>query len=350
MSETGKLIGRLLLYLTPPIIVALVIYLGMRYTLLEAVAPENNNPVVIEVKPGSRLKDVCEELKLKGLVRFGWSVSIISRLKGEDKKIEAGEYELRASMTPKEILAKLVSGEVVKRVVLLKEGMSIWELGAVAEQAGLVKADEVAAVLTDANLLSKAGISAKSFEGYLFPDTYHFSRPVKAERIVWTMMEEAEKRWRPEWTERALELNLTRHEILTLASIIEKESGNLEEQPLISSVFHNRLKKGMKLESDPTVVYGITDFDGVITKKHLREPHPYNTYVNFGLPPGPICNPGESAIKAALYPDPNSQYEFFVADGRGGHVFSANLKDHQAAVAQYRAFLRGLSEEQAEPQ
>lgn len=341
MSEAARVIGRLCLYLVPPVVVAVICYFGMKHTLLEAVDPSNSNPVVVEVQPGSKLRDICDELQKKGLVRYGWSISVISRFKGEDRKIDAGEYSLSPNMTPREILAKLVSGEVVKRKLLLREGMSVWELGPAAEEAGLIKADEINIGLVDPNLLMKAGIAAKSFEGYLFPDTYFFSRPVTSHRVIWTMMEQAEKRWKPEWSERAIELNLNRHEVLTLASIIEKESGNVDEQPLISSVFHNRLKKGMKLESDPTVVYGIKDFDGIITKKHLRDPHPYNTYVNFGLPPGPICNPGETSIKAALYPDPSSQYEFFVADGRGGHVFSVTLKEHQAAVQQYRAFLRG---------
>jgi UPF0755 protein len=154
------------------------------------------------------------------------------------------------------------------------------------------------------------------------------------------MLQEGEKRWKPEVNERAAQLGMTRHELLTLASIIEKESGNQREQPLISSVFHNRLRNGMKLESDPTVAYGIPDLNGQLLRKHLETEHPYNTYINFGLPPGPICNPGETAIQAALYPTPDSQYLFFVADGQGGHVFSTTLAEHNKAVAQYRALMK----------
>ena len=149
------------------------------------------------------------------------------------------------------------------------------------------------------------------------------------------MLEEGDKHWPSEFSDRANEINLSRHEITTLASIIEKESGNAEEQPLISSVFHNRLSNGMRLESDPTVIYGIKDFNGNLTRQDLHTPHPYNTYTNFGLPPGPICNPGETAIRASLYPK-ESPYLFFVANGKGSHVFSTTLQEHNEAVAKYQ--------------
>jgi UPF0755 protein len=149
------------------------------------------------------------------------------------------------------------------------------------------------------------------------------------------MLEQAEDKWLPEYSQRADEQQRTRHEILTLASIIEKESGNFEEQPIISSVFYNRLKEGMRLQSDPTVIYGIANFDGNLTRAHLETPGPYNTYMNFGFPPGPICNPGATAIHAALYPQ-ETEYLYFVGDGQGHHIFSTNLKDHNDAVNKYQ--------------
>ena len=149
------------------------------------------------------------------------------------------------------------------------------------------------------------------------------------------MLEEGEKRWIPEFTERADLLRMSRHEVLTFASIVEKESGNTSEQPLVSSVFHNRLQQGMRLQSDPTVIYGVPNFDGNLTKAHLETVTPYNTYTNPGLPPGPIANPGESAIRATLFPA-QTNFLFFVADGKGGHVFSTTLAEHNEAVRRYQ--------------
>jgi UPF0755 protein len=157
------------------------------------------------------------------------------------------------------------------------------------------------------------------------------------------MHAQLEKQWQPEWTQRVQIIEMTKHDILTLASIIEKESGNFDEQPVISSVFHNRLKKGMRLQADPTVIYGIKDFNGNITKKDLMTLTPYNTYMVEGLPPGPIANPGLSAIKAALYPT-DTNFLYFVGNGEGKHIFSESLEKHNEAVNRYQRG-RGASEE-----
>jgi UPF0755 protein len=183
--------------------------------------------------------------------------------------------------------------------------------------------------------LKELGIAGTSLEGYLFPDTYQFPRNTSAKKIVVAMNDQLQKRWLPEWDDRLKQLSMTKHQALTLASIIEKESGGVAEQPVISSVFHNRLKKGMKLQADPTVIYGIPNFNGNITKEDLQTPTPYNTYVITGLPPGPIANPGVSAIKAALYPV-TTNYLYFVANGQGGHIFSETLDDHNELVNAYQ--------------
>ena len=158
------------------------------------------------------------------------------------------------------------------------------------------------------------------------------------------MYEQFLRNWLPEYNQQAKELNFTVHEIITLASIIEKESGQATEQATISSVFHNRLKNGMRLDSDPTLVYGLQDFDGVVLDKHKLTDSAYNTYKILGLPKGPIANPGKTAIEAALNPV-ESQYLYFVADAKGGHVFSTNLNDHINAVNAYRAALRSRTEQ-----
>jgi len=218
-------------------------------------------------------------------------------------------------------------------MVTLKEGQTMLDLAVALEEAGVIKKEAFVPSLTDPDLLAKAGLNVSSFEGYLFPETYLFSRPIDAAHIIWRMLEEGEKRWTTEFANRADELRMSRHEILILASIVEKESGLADEQPRIASVFHNRLSQGMKLQADPTVIYGIPNFNGNITKENLQNAdNSYNTYMHFGLPPGPICNPSETAIHATLFPE-TTNYLFFVSDGNGRHLFSTTLQEHNENVA-----------------
>ena len=326
---------RLLLIILIPVLAAVGTFAYLRATFFSAINPEDSSPRLIEIKPEDTFSNVCDELIGKGVLRSCWGFNLMARLKGMDTKIRAGEYEMSPALRPTELLEKLVRGEFYKRIVLLKEGDSIWQLGKVVEKTGLLSEVEMNRGLIDPNLLVAAGIRAQSFEGYLFPETYYFNRPIDVHKILWRMLEESEKRWTEELSKRADELHMTRHEILTLASIIQKEAGNFEEMPKISSVFHNRLAQGMRLQSDPTVIYGIPNFDGNLTRAHLETPTPYNTYTNFGLPPGPICNPGEIALRAALYPE-KTEYLFFVADGSGGHYFSKTLQEHNQAVDRYQ--------------
>jgi UPF0755 protein len=183
--------------------------------------------------------------------------------------------------------------------------------------------------------MKKLNVPADSFEGYLFPDTYFFPRGVLAKDIITTMVNRFWTQFGVDWKERADELGLSVHEVITLASIIEKETGVSSERPIISSVFHNRLKKRMRLESDPTVIYGISDFDGNITRKHLDTHTPYNTYRIRGLPPGPIANPGAAAIESALFPA-ETDYLFFVSKKDRTHKFSTTILEHNRAVRKYQ--------------
>lgn len=326
---------RLVLIVLVPVLIGISTYRVLKFYFMQPVDPSDTTLKLVEIAPGQTFKKVAKTLEERQIIRTWWSVVVLSRLKKQDTHISAGEYQLSGSMTPKDVLAKLSSGDVFKRKVTVREGSSVWDVGALLEEAGIISKAEFNEGLVDTKLLAKAGIYGESFEGYLFPETYLFSRPIDAQKIIWTMLEEGEKRWSRDASLRADRIGMSRHEILTLASIIEKETGIIDEQPTISSVFHNRLKQGMKLQADPTVIYGISDFNGNLTKKDLETPSPYNTYLNFGLPPGPICNPGEDAINAALYPA-DTDYLFFVADGSGGHVFSATLKEHNEAVRKYQ--------------
>jgi UPF0755 protein len=334
-TQSGIFVARAALYLSVPLLSALCALFFFRSTFLTPVNPSDTKPRLFEIPPDSSVKTIAKSLEQGGYVKRWWAISYLSRMLGRDRRVSAGEYELSPSMTAVEILNKLVSGQTFERKVTFKEGASIWELGALLEEAGIISRAEFNAALTDRQLLTTAQIPSESFEGYLFPNTYFFSRPVTPRTIIFKMIEEGEGKWPDEFTNRADQLGLNRHQVLTLASIIEKESGNREEQPLVSSVFHNRLAKNMRLQSDPTVIYGIPEFNGDLTRADLERPSPYNTYTIDGLPPGPICNPGESAIRAALYPA-ETTYLYFVGDGQGAHVFSTTLTEHNAAVSRYQ--------------
>lgn len=325
---------RIILVLSVPALISLATFLFLRQVFLSPKDSEATKVEIVEVAPGKPFSEVARALHDKEILRYAWSIELLAQIMKADRSIKAGEYEVTAAMSPRQILEKMITGDVVKRVVTLLPGMTIKELPRLVESQGLMAADEFGQALKDPQLLVRAGIAASSFEGYLWPESYQFSRPISAWDIIFRMMEEAEKRWVPEFSVRAEELRLTRHEILILASIIEKEAGNKEEMPVISSVFHNRLKKGMRLQADPTIIYGLENFDGNIRDADKENPHPYNTYVHLGLPPGPICNPGEAAIRAALFPT-ETTYLFFVADGSGGHAFSTTYGEHQEAVKRY---------------
>jgi len=327
----------LILYIAIPAAAAAATFAALEYCFLLPISKAQTNPVIFDISEQESFSEISRHLEKQGLVRFSWAIKLLAQLKGQDTSIQAGEYELSASMAPMQILDKLASGKMVLRKITLKEGASVWEIGALLEQAGILPRIEFEKALADQALMKESDVTGNSFEGYLFPETYQFPRGTKPKKIIASMREQLEKTWQQEWTNRLEILKMTKHQVLTLASIIEKETGATDEQPIIASVFHNRLSKGMKLQADPTVIYGITDFSGNLTKDDLLTYSPYNTYVIDGLPPTPIASPGASAIKAALYPA-STEYLYFVADGQGRHVFSASLNEHNNAV---NTFQRG---------
>lgn len=326
----------LTLYCLIPTVVALVVYRQLDAFFFAPANPTQTTLESFEVAENANFKRVAQELETRGLVRNHWSISLFAKLKGQEGSIKAGEYELSPAMRPHEILEKLISGKCVQRRVTLKEGEAMAVLAPELERQGIISSQATfESSLRNPEIIQTLGIEGASVEGYLFPETYQFPRNTPPERIIRSMYEQLQKRWLPEWDLRLEQLKMTRHQIITLASIIEKESGAVSEQPLISSVFHNRLEKGMRLQADPTVIYGIPNFNGNLTKDDLLTPTPYNTYVISGLPPGPIGNPGISAIKAALYPA-ITDFLYFVANGNGTHVFSETLEDHNSSVGKYQ--------------
>jgi UPF0755 protein len=216
---------------------------------------------------------------------------MVARLKGYDKRLKAGEYALSATMTPIQIMEKLVKGKVKLYKLTVPEGLNIFQIANLVAEAGFAQNSSFIAAATDADLARKNGITAETLEGYLFPETYYFPKKVSIETVISTMVKRFRKVFNSAWKQRANQLGFSIHQIVTLASIIEKETGAPFERPVISSVFHNRLKRKMRLESDPTVIYGLKNFDGNLKRTHLETPTPYNTYKIRGLPAGPIANP-----------------------------------------------------------
>ena len=290
---------------------------------------------IFTIQPGHSLKQIANGLQSRHLISSQSLFELYARYKKADKNLQAGEYLLSASSSPEQILNRLTHGRVTVYKWTVVEGLNITEISELISKTDRCSSDKFMSLCHDPDFILELGIQANSLEGYLFPDTYFFSKTTSCRQMIKAMTDNFNEVFTPDWRARAQELGFTVHQIVTLASIIEKETGDASERPLISSVFHNRLKKRMRLESDPTVIYGIKDFDGNITRKHLKTHTPYNTYQIRGLPPGPIANPGAKAIEAALYPK-NTAFLFFVSKKDTTHYFSKTLAEHQHAVRKYQ--------------
>jgi len=295
----------------------------------------NPQSAFFTIEPGDDFDRIKQTLQTANLIESPFKLELIARLKGFERKIQAGEYRLSNQMTPVELLEALTRGRVILYRVTIPEGFNIHQVAKRLAAAELADADTFLSAATDPALTKQLNIPADTFEGYLFPDTYSFARTAAAEKIIKTMVGQLRGNIPAKWEARARELGFSMHEIITLASIIEKETGVSEERAIIASVFHNRLQKNMRLESDPTVIYGIKDFDGNLTRVHLNQKTPYNTYKIKGLPPGPIANPGLASIRAALYPE-DTDYLYFVAKPDRTHHFSETLAAHNQAVRKYQ--------------
>lgn len=291
---------------------------------------------VVEVVPGKGIQSIMDELQAKGARFNSLRSKIFIKYKGYDKKLKAGEYAIKKTCTEDELYKILISGHSIEYSTVVPEGTNVFELADILENKKLAKREKFLQLVFDHDFVRETlGKPYDSLEGYLFPDTYFFTKFDGEKKIIKTMLNRFKQ-----YVGNIIEQNggLTSHQIVTLASIIEKETGAPEERPLISSVFKNRLQKNMRLQTDPTIIYAhFLDSSGQrlenIKKSHLIKKHPYNTYHIFGLPPGPIANPGLAAIKAAVRPE-QSNYLFFVSKNNGTHVFTSNYKDHAKAVNQ----------------
>jgi len=290
--------------------------------------------VSFDVTPGSSLQRVARHLEEQGVISHSLLLRLLAKWHEQEQQIQAGRYTFVAPATADEVLQRLVRGDVDRVSLTIPEGYNLQQIIDRIDEAGYGEASRLWQLAQDQEFIASLGIEADSLEGYLFPETYRFVPGTTETALLRMMVEQLHRNLSAEKREAASGLGLSLHEHVTLASLIEKETGIVAEMPLISSVFHNRLAINMRLQTDPTVVYGVEDYTGTITRRHLNTPTPYNTYIIYGLPPGPIASPGRAALHAAVFPE-DSDYYYFVSRGDGSHHFSRTLREHNNAVQKY---------------
>lgn len=310
----------------------------MAYSFLNTPASDDGETTVFEVRPSESFKTIAQRLEDQNLIRSARMLELYGRFTKVSSKIRVGEYAIRKDARPKDVLAAITSGKSIEYSVTVQEGFNIFEISDVVAKRGIAKRDEFLALVRDPVVVKELlGFEASSLEGYLFPETYNITKFTGARGLIKMMV----SRYKENFAKATATKNsgLNDRELVTLASIIEKETGAPEERPIISSVFYNRMKINMRLQTDPTTIYGIWEktgqWDRNISKNDLMTPSRYNTYSFAGLPPGPIANPGLEAMKAAANPA-DSEALFFVSKGDGTHVFSKDLKGHVNAIAKFQ--------------
>jgi UPF0755 protein len=296
---------------------------------------------IVEIDPGTNAHGVVRRLAEAGVLsdeRVAWRY--LRMWKRDKRTLKAGEYAFSGPLVPDDVLERMYRGEVKTWRFTVPEGLRADEIAAVVERSSLGSAGELLALARDPEFAKELGLPLPSLEGFLFPDTYAFPRSARPRDILGAMVARYREAWQRADAQRRPGVALDEAQAVTLASIIEKETGRPDERARISCVFHNRLAKGMRLETDPTVMYATMLRNGGrwsknITRKDLRTPHPYNTYLVAGLPPGPIASPGEEALAAALSPS-DCKDLFFVSRNDGSHVFCPDHRCHEAAVRQWQ--------------
>ncbi len=289
----------------------------------------------VYIPKGSTFPQIEKMLTEKGVLRYPFAFRILVVGSMASKKLQYGEYAFPAPPSALELRETLVSGDVAKYQVTIPDGSTLFDI---AESLGNLELADPADFLeaaTSPALASQMGIPGSTLEGYLFPDTYLLVKDMTMEEIIGVMVRRFRRKFTPEMEGKAEKSGFTLKQIVTIASIIEKETGMEEEKPLVSAVIRNRLSLGMPLQMDPTVIYGLKKFGGNLTRKDLRQDHPYNTYRNRGLPPGPISNPGLTSLVAAVEPA-DADYLYFVSRNDGSHRFSRTLREHNKAVMFYQ--------------
>ena len=290
----------------------------------------------VKIERGEPVGSIVNKLKNKGVISNERLFIVWARLLSVERKIHWGRYLFELPQSPQEVLDQMLLGRGAFRRITVPEGLTVAEIATLVEDAAIAGKGRFLAEARDPLLLARLGLEDHGIEGYLFPDTYHFTPHTTVREIVLAMTDQFRDHFDQSMRDRSREMGLSLHQAVTLASLIEKETGSEAERPLISAVFHNRLKRKIPLQSDPSVIYGLRRYSGHLTRRDLQSHSPYNTYRIVGLPPAPICNPGLASLRAALFPAP-VPYLYFVSRNDGSHLFSASLEEHNRAVEKYQA-------------
>jgi UPF0755 protein len=303
-----------------------------------ACATEDPTMVTLTIRRGSSFREAAESLAAHGVVANARLFGFYAARLGRDRKIEYGTYFIRRGSGWNEIIEAISLGRGIVNRVTIIEGLPLWQMLPILSRRLEIPVDSFEAAVRDTALLRRLGVprGTETAEGYLFPDTYDFPDGVTARQVVELMVRRFERVWKPEWDARLAEIRMSRHEIVTLASIVEKEVRKREESPVVAAVYHNRLRIRMPLQADPTVQYALKRRPGRVLYRDLRVDSPYNTYRRVGLPPGPIAAPGAASLEASLYPA-NVPYRYFVAHPDGHHEFRRTYQEHLEAIRMVRA-------------
>ena len=291
----------------------------------------SETPVRVTIPNGATMRTAADSLDKAGVIGSPRAFRLYAKLRGADRGIRAGTYMLRRDASWGSVLASLRSGRGIVHTVTIPEGFTLVQTESVLVRRLGLPPESVRVAVRDTAHLRRLDIPTPTLEGYLFPDTYFFPPGTSAQTAVRTMVRRFEQRWKPEWNARLDTMALSRHDLITLASIVEREARRAEERPVIAAVYWNRLRKGMLLQADPTVQYALPQYQRRLLNKHLTVKSPYNTYKYPGLPPGPIAAPGAASLEATLRPA-NVPYLYFVAYPDGHHEFRVKAEEHQAAV------------------
>jgi UPF0755 protein len=313
-------------------IVFLAVFVALGFTT--SCATQNDEKVMVLIPRGATFRAAAESLAVHGIIRSPRLFSFYASYKERDRTIRYGTYRLAKGTSWDDILSALESGKELVHRIVIPEGWTLWDIVPTLADTLGVPEDSVLAAVRDTTTLRRMGVArnVSDLEGYLFPDTYDFPQGLSARQAVAIMLERFEQVWLDEWDARAEELNMTRHQVVTLASIVEKEVRKGDERPVVSAVYHNRLRIRMALQADPTIQYALKRRrPGRVLYRDLNVQSPYNTYRRTGLPPGPIGAPGAASLKAALYPA-DVPYKFFVAHPDGHHEFRNTYAEHLKAI------------------
>jgi len=292
----------------------------------------------VEIPQGAGSRTIGERLVQAGIVRDHVTFRLALWMTGQGRRLKAGEYRFDRAMTPAQVIDKIARGDVYVIRLTVPEGFSVFDIAQLFESYGFGTAASFRAAARDASIIHKLDPDAKTLEGYLFPDTYSLPRKTDAAKLVRLMVAEFEHALTPELVQAAQTRQMSVHQFVTLASIVEKETGAASERPLVAAVYQNRLRIGMLLQCDPTVIYALElarRYDGNIHKQDLSVDSPYNTYRYPGLPPGPIASPGRASLEAAAHPA-NADFLYFVSRNDGTHVFSHTLEEHNSNVQKFQ--------------